>query len=78
MVKTKLKPTALYFGHDGTESGLYELRLNYGAPTRSVQSPLRSPVPQSAATRGADLRPRASTDRWPTGPDVASAPCVAH
>jgi hypothetical protein len=49
MVKTKLKPTVLYFGHDGTESGLYELSLSYGHPTRSLQSPLQSPVTQSAA-----------------------------
>ena len=54
MVKTKLKPTALYFGHDGTESGLYELRLNYGAPTRSLPKPAPKPVAQAAATRGAD------------------------
>ena len=49
MLKTKLKPTALYFGHDGTESGLYVLGLSYGPPTRSLQSPLQSPVTQSAA-----------------------------
>jgi hypothetical protein len=52
MVKTKLKPTALYFGHDGTESGLYELRLNYGAPTRSLPTPAPSPVAQVGGHTG--------------------------